>query len=102
MVRNHNKEHIMNITEHVSVLQGKEGVVFVTRPSLLSGISHTAPFAGVSFDALVEWITARENGRRGTMVQDAFPNLTAAEREFLMTGITDEEWKKAFPPEEPE
>jgi hypothetical protein len=102
MVRNHNKEHIMNITEHVSVLQGKEGVVFVTRPSLLSGISHTVPFAGVPFDALVEWITGRESRQSNQLVQDAFPNLTAAEREFLMTGITDEEWKKAFPPEEPE
>ena len=30
----------------------------------------------------------------GKFVQDAFPFLTADEREFLMTGITKEEWNK--------
>lgn len=29
-------------------------------------------------------------------IQDAFPNLNANEREFLMTGITSEEWGKIF------
>lgn len=30
----------------------------------------------------------------GTLLQDAFPNLTASEREFYLTGITDDEWDK--------
>lgn len=29
-------------------------------------------------------------------VQDIFPNLTAGEREFLLTGITSEEWDNLF------
>lgn len=33
------------------------------------------------------------NGKR---VQEAFSFLTADEREFLMTGITKEEWDKTF------
>lgn len=29
---------------------------------------------------------------RGAKIQDAYPMLNPAEREFIMTGITDEEW----------
>jgi hypothetical protein len=29
---------------------------------------------------------------KGAMIQDAFPFLSAGEREFLKTGITPEEW----------
>ena len=35
-----------------------------------------------------------ENGE-GT-VQDIFPSLPPEQREFLMTGITPEEWKRTF------
>lgn len=34
-----------------------------------------------------------------THIQQAFPNLSAADREFILTGITDEEWNQMFPPE---
>lgn len=33
-------------------------------------------------------------------IQDIFPNLTDSEREFLLTGYTDEDWKAIFGPEE--
>lgn len=32
----------------------------------------------------------------GKAIQEAFPNLSASEREFLMTGITDSEWDEAM------
>ena len=32
----------------------------------------------------------------GTLVQDAFPNLNADEREILMTGICGPCWEKIF------
>lgn len=34
--------------------------------------------------------------RRGGHVQDAFPNLSAADRELLLTGITDECFNHLF------
>lgn len=40
--------------------------------------------------------------KSGTNIQDAMPNLSANEREFIMTGITPEEWDAAFPDEEEE
>jgi hypothetical protein len=36
------------------------------------------------------------------MIDQAIPHLTADEREFIMTGITPEEWAKAFPDEDEE
>jgi len=36
----------------------------------------------------------------GAYVQVAFPQLSPSEREFMMTGITDEEWNDAFEGEE--
>lgn len=36
----------------------------------------------------------------GMLIQDAMPHLTPAEREFLISGCTEEDWKKLFPPEE--
>jgi hypothetical protein len=36
----------------------------------------------------------------GAMVQDAFPQLSPAQREFFKTGITPEEWDEAFKEED--
>ncbi len=41
-----------------------------------------------------ERIQAWRNSR--TLIQDAFPDLTADQREFLLTGATPEEWKSVF------
>ena len=32
----------------------------------------------------------------GAMVQNAIPNLSADDREFILSGITPEEWEQAF------
>jgi hypothetical protein len=37
-----------------------------------------------------------ERWERGMLIQDAMPHLTNAEREFIKTGITSEEWDKEF------
>lgn len=42
----------------------------------------------------------RETYDEGTMIQYAFPMLNAEQREFLMTGSTQEEWDAAFPEED--
>jgi len=33
-----------------------------------------------------------ERWERGQLIQDAMPHLTPAQREYVMTGITEEEW----------
>lgn len=38
--------------------------------------------------------------RKGMMIQDALPELSAEDREFLISGISPEGWKEAFGEEE--
>lgn len=58
--------------------------MLITRQSQWSGQVRTLDIP-VTYDQLYEW-------ERGTLIQNAMPNLTAGQREFLMTGITAEEW----------
>jgi len=60
----------------------------VTRTSPISGKERTIDLP-ITEEELNAWIG-------GTLIQNAFPNLTAGQREFIMTGITDEEWDSIF------
>lgn len=42
------------------------------------------------------------NWRNGMLIQRAFPNMSIADRERLITGIHGECWNKIFPPEDEE
>lgn len=66
----------------------------VTRTSSFSGITRT-----LDLDVTPEGMDEFESGS-GRHVQDIFPFLSADDREFLMTGITAEEWEKTFGEEE--
>ena len=44
---------------------------------------------------LIEWTL-------GIPIQNAMPNVSAEDREFIKTGITPEEWDGAFPAEDEE
>jgi len=41
-----------------------------------------------------------ERWERGQLIQDAMPHLTPAQREYVMTGITEEEWAEMVGEEE--
>ena len=60
----------------------------ITRKSMLSGTTRTLDIA-VTEDQLAAW-------RDGATIQSAAPHLSADEREFMITGITKEEWDEAF------
>ena len=59
--------------------------MLVTRVSRITGIQHTMDLP-ITEEQLIEF-------GRGRLIQDVMYNLTPAQREFFMTGITDEEWK---------
>lgn len=61
--------------------------------SALSGQKHAAPLE-ITEAQVYDWV----NG--GVSIQDAMPHLSPAEREFLMTGITAEEWDSMFSEED--
>ncbi len=48
----------------------------------------------MELDITQEQLDAYEDGEG--RIQDILPNLSPDEREFLMTGITPEEWKQIF------
>ena len=64
----------------------------ITRRSSLSGVEHT-----LDIDITSEELT-RILMRFCTneLIQDIVPNITRGEREFIKTGITQEEWDEAF------
>lgn len=59
----------------------------VTRQSRLTKRWHT-----LDIDVTPEQLQEIDNPHRRTLIQHIVPHLTPAEREFLMTGITDAEW----------
>lgn len=62
--------------------------MIVRRRSSLSGKMHEMDLP-ITQDQITNYVS-------GAFVQDAFPQLNAGEREFIVTGITPEEWAEVF------
>jgi hypothetical protein len=60
----------------------------ITRTSTITGKTHTR-----DLPITEQQLAAYDSG---VAVQDAFPHLSNADREFMLTGITAEEWIAAF------
>lgn len=60
----------------------------ITRTSRFSGKVNSREIP-VTNEQLEDW-------RAGTHIQNAMPNISADDREFLMTGTTPEEWEEIF------
>ena len=58
----------------------------ITRTSMLSGIKRTKTF-DITYAQYCAWDI------EGELIQNAMPNLSASDREFIMTGMTDEEYE---------
>lgn len=66
--------------------------MLITRTSMFTGKTTTLDIP-VTQEQLDNW-------NKGMMIQNAMPNLTADDREFIKTGITKEEWEETFYGEE--
>lgn len=62
--------------------------MLVTRVSPISGMPSTR-----ELNITQEQIDAYNSGK---LIQDAFPHLSASDREFILTGLTDDEWDSLF------
>ena len=60
----------------------------ITRVSMFTGKKRTLDI-NVTQEQL-------DDHASGTLLQVAFPNLPAADREFIKTGVTDAEWNETF------
>lgn len=67
-------------------------VVVFTGPCMVTGKPHTvrAPKSGVD---------AYAANPRGSYIQTVFPDMSADDREFLISGISPDGWKQTFPDE---
>jgi hypothetical protein len=72
-----------------------DGTALVIRYSMVTG-----KFNKVTLKLTKEQYDLWQVKRR--LIQDVMPHLDKEEREFLMTGLTPEDWSKAFPPEKDE
>lgn len=66
--------------------------MLIERKSMVSGKVHAMDL-DVTQDQIDAW-------NSGMYIQDAMPQLSDDEREFMMTGITPEEWDATFGEEE--
>lgn len=62
--------------------------MLITRTSPVSG-NTVAKEIAVTQAQLDAWYA-------GALIQDAMPNISADDREFINTGITPEEWEEMF------
>lgn len=60
----------------------------ISRTSSLTGKDHLLDLP-ITDEQMLRW-------KEGELIQNAMPHLTPDQREFLMTGITLEEWKEHF------
>ena len=61
----------------------------ITRVSIITNKLHEMDLP-ITEEQYARW-------KRGALVQDVFPGLTPDQREFILSGITAEEWAGAFP-----
>lgn len=61
----------------------------VHRVSPISGKSHVWDI-DISEDQYKAWESGED------LIQDAMPNITSEEREFILTGIVPQEWQTIF------
>ena len=62
----------------------------ITRTSIISGIRRTQ-----SIDITEEQYQRWERGE--DLIQNCMPNTSPEEREFILTGVTTEEWDDEIP-----
>lgn len=67
--------------------------VIITRRSDLTGITRSMQMP-IPIEKWDRWLSLTPSER--PHIQDYFPELTPDQREFILTGITPEEWDEAF------
>lgn len=66
--------------------------MLITKTSTLTGIVRSREI-NVTQAQLDQW-------QAGMLIQQAMPNISLSDREFIMNGITDEEWDDLLADEE--
>ena len=62
--------------------------MLITKTSVITGKENTLNLP-ITDEQLRQW-------QSGGLVQDVFPNLDISQREFLISGTTQQEWQETF------
>lgn len=62
--------------------------MLITRRSIIDGVERTREIA-VTAEQFLDW-------KQGTLIQNAMPNISDDDREFILTGITSDQWEAMF------
>lgn len=62
--------------------------MLITKRSPVTGVDNTMDL-DITHDQLLAW-------QRGELIQNAMPNLSADEREFMISGCTKADWNQLF------
>lgn len=81
---------VKNINQIIEVTKNK--IMKITKVSQLTGKEHTMDIDVTQY----EMIRIDNRFHSKELIQNIVPNLSISEREFLMTGITSEEWDNTF------
>jgi hypothetical protein len=79
-------EHYLRYSNQKVIPIAKSNQVYIYRTCKVSGEIYGI---AVEKDELQKW-------NNGMPAQDAFPNLSADEREFLISNTTPDEWERLF------
>jgi hypothetical protein len=61
-------------------------MITLTRKSIITGIERDKELP-ITWEQVHRW-------EAGELIQNVFEELSSADREFIMTGIVEEEWEK--------
>ena len=62
----------------------------ITNKCMITGKMNTRSLEGLTEEAMAD-------GGAGALIQEAMPDVSPENREFIMTGITPEVWAQQFP-----
>jgi hypothetical protein len=81
---------VESINQIIKVIENN--IMKITKVSQLTGKEHTMDIDVNQY----EMIRIENRFHSKELIQNIVPNLSMSEREFLMTGITSEEWDTTF------
>lgn len=84
------EKFVESINQTIKVIKNK--IMKITKISQLTGKEHTMDIDVNQY----EMIRIENRFHSKELIQNIVPNLSMSEREFLMTGITSEEWDNTF------
>lgn len=79
----------LTLVQHGHTTDGRDIVNVTTRPCVVCGEIHQF---SLDYDKFQAW-------QNGMKIQDAFPEMSVADREILISGTCDECFNTLFPPE---